>query len=78
VSQYVELHAHSYFSLLDGASPPDDLLRRARELGMDALALTDHDTMYGAVPFVKAAREIGIRPSDSGDEAHRLIDGCIS
>jgi len=62
MTNYVELHAHSYFSLLDGASSPDDLLRRARELGMDALALTDHDAVYGAVPFVKAAREIGIRP----------------
>ncbi len=62
MTEYVELHAHSYYSLLEGASPPEDLLRRAVELGMDALALTDHDAVYGAVPFVKHARELGIRP----------------
>jgi error-prone DNA polymerase len=62
MTDYVELHAHSYYSLLDGASPPESLLRRAAELGMDALALTDHDAVYGAVPFVKHARELGIRP----------------
>ena len=59
---YVELHAHSAFSLLDGASPPDALIRRAVELGMDALALTDHDAVYGAMPFAQAARQYGIRP----------------
>ena len=59
---YVELHCHSYFSLLDGASSPEDLVARAKALGMNALALTDHDAVYGAVRFVKAAKAYGIRP----------------
>lgn len=59
---YVELHAHSCFSLLDGASYPEALIARAVALDMPALALTDHDAMYGAVPFAKAAREAGIKP----------------
>ncbi len=59
---YVELHCHSAFSLLDGASTPEALVARAADLGMDALALTDHDALYGAVPFVTAARARGIRP----------------
>jgi error-prone DNA polymerase len=59
---YVELHCHSSFSLLDGASHPEDLLARAGELGMPALALTDHDAVYGAVRFAQAARRLGIRP----------------
>ena len=62
MTDYVELHCHSYYSLLDAASSPDDLLSQAAVLGMDTLALTDHDAVYGAVRFVGAAREIGIRP----------------
>ena len=59
---YVELHAHSFYSLLDGASPPEDLLDSAAALDMGALALTDHDGVYGAVRFYQAARERGIKP----------------
>lgn len=59
---YVELHCHSHYSLLDGASSPAALLDRAVELGYSALALTDHDGLYGAVAFYLAARERGIRP----------------
>jgi error-prone DNA polymerase len=59
---YVELHTHSAYSLLDGASMPAALVERAAELGMDALALTDHNGVYGAVPFVTAARAYGIQP----------------
>ncbi|HET7701315.1 MAG TPA: DNA polymerase III subunit alpha [Candidatus Limnocylindria bacterium] len=59
---YVELHAHSHYSFLDGASPVDDLVAAARERGMDALALTDTNGLYGAVRFWNAAREAGIRP----------------
>ncbi|MBK9053438.1 MAG: DNA polymerase III subunit alpha [Chloroflexi bacterium] len=59
---YVELHAHSCFSLLDGASFPEDLVARAAALGMPALALTDHDAIYGAVRFVQAAKAQGIHP----------------
>jgi error-prone DNA polymerase len=59
---YVELHCHSSFSLLDGASSPEDLLAQAATLGMKTLALTDHDAVYGAPRFVQVAREMGIRP----------------
>ncbi len=59
---YVELHCHSVFSLLDGASSPEALVRQAAALGMPALALTDHDSLAGAVRFVTAAREAGIHP----------------
>jgi error-prone DNA polymerase len=59
-SGYVELHCHSVFSLLDGASEPEALLARAKALGMPALALTDHDDLGGAVRFSQAARELGI------------------
>ncbi len=58
---YAELHAHSYYSLLDGASSPEALLDRAAALGMPALALTDHDALYGAVRFWQAARERGVQ-----------------
>ncbi len=59
---YAELHCHSNFSLLDGASHPEALVTRAAELGLTALALTDHDAVYGAVRFIRAAREQGITP----------------
>ena len=59
---YIELHTHSYFSLLDGASSPEALLERALALGMPALALTDHDNLSGAVRFWRAARERDIHP----------------
>ena len=59
---YVELHCHTSFSLLDGASQPEDLLARAGEIGMPALALTDHDGLYAAVTFYKAAKRLGIKP----------------
>ena len=59
---YIELHCHSNFSLLDGASHPEELARRAAEIGMKALALTDHDAVYGAPRFVRAAEAYGIKP----------------
>jgi error-prone DNA polymerase len=59
-ADYVELHCHSVFSLLDGASEPEALLARAKALGMPALALTDHDDLGGAVRFAQAARELDI------------------
>lgn len=61
-TNYIELHCHTNFSMLDGASHPEDLVARAKELGMEALAATDHDGLYGAVRFWKAARDAGIRP----------------
>jgi error-prone DNA polymerase len=59
---YAELHCHSNFSFLDGASPAEDLVERALELGLSALALTDHQGLYGAVRFVTAAEEAELRP----------------
>src|SRR4029077_15374339 len=59
---YVELHAHSAYSFLDGASLPEELAARAAELGYDALALTDHDGVYGSLEFAHAAKHFGIRP----------------
>ena len=59
---YVELHCHSAFSFLDGASHPEELVRRAAELEYPALALTDHDGVYGSLEFAHAAKHAGIRP----------------
>ncbi len=59
---YVELHAHSAYSFLDGASLPEELAARAAELGYDALALTDHDGVYGSLEFAYAAKHFGVRP----------------
>src|SRR3954449_8359649 len=59
---YVELHCHSAYSFLDGASQPDELAARAAELGYTALALTDHDGVYGSLEFAHAAKHFGVRP----------------
>jgi error-prone DNA polymerase len=59
---YVELHCHSAYSFLDGASLPEELALRAAELGYEALALTDHDGVYGSLEFAHAAKWCGIRP----------------
>jgi error-prone DNA polymerase len=59
---YVELHAHSFYSLLDGVPSPEQLIQRAVEYEMPALALTDHDALYGAARFDQAARAASIKP----------------
>lgn len=59
---FVHLHVHSEYSLLDGACRIRDMAQRAKELGQDALAITDHGVMYGAVAFFKAAQEAGVKP----------------
>ncbi|MEW6226236.1 MAG: PHP domain-containing protein [Chloroflexota bacterium] len=59
---YAELHCHSHFSFLDGASAPDDLVARAVELGLAGLAITDHQGLYGAVRFSTAAEAAGLHP----------------
>jgi error-prone DNA polymerase len=61
-ASYVELHAHSAYSFLDGASHPEELAARAAELGYPALALTDHDGLYGSLEFAHAAKAFGVRP----------------
>ncbi|MCV7193309.1 error-prone DNA polymerase [Mycolicibacterium brumae] len=57
---YAELHAHSAYSFLDGASSPEELAAEAARLGLRALALTDHDGLYGVVRLAEAAREVGL------------------
>src|SRR5438477_5719200 len=57
---YAELHCHSNFSFLDGASHPEELVEEAARLGLAALALTDHDGFYGVVRFAEAARPLGL------------------
>ena len=59
---YVELHSHSAYSFLDGASLPEELAARAFELGYDAFALTDHDAVHGSLEFAHAAKNLGLRP----------------
>lgn len=60
--RYAELHLHTAFSFLDGASHPEELVARAAELGYEHLAITDHNGLHGALEFAKAAKEHGIRP----------------
>ena len=60
--KFVHLHTHTEYSLLDGACRIPDLLNRAKELGMESLAVTDHGNMYSAIDFFLQAREAGIKP----------------
>ena len=60
--KFVHLHVHSEFSLLDGANRIKDLPIRAKELGMDAMAITDHGVMFGAIDFYKACKANGVKP----------------
>lgn len=69
--EYAELHCHSAFSLLDGASNPEELVVRATHIGLSALALTDHDDMGGMVLLaygerVRVARDCWYRVDDGG------------
>src|SRR5580658_2770974 len=61
MATYGELHAHSGFSFLDGASDPEELVIEATRLGLSGLALCDHDGLYGVVRFSEAARALGLR-----------------
>ncbi|OCI31841.1 error-prone DNA polymerase [Oerskovia enterophila] len=67
--RYAELHAHSAFSFLDGASHPEELAAEAAHLGLSALAVTDHDGLYGVVRFATAARAVSL-PTVFGAELH--------
>src|SRR5256885_16714944 len=64
---YAELHCHTNFSFLDGASHPEELVEEAARLGLAALAVTDHDGFYGVVRFAEAARPLGL-PTVFGTE----------
>ena len=62
MAKFTHLHVHSHYSLLDGLAKIDDLINRTKELGMEALALTDHGVLYGAVEFFQKAKHAGIKP----------------
>src|ERR1051325_3234869 len=70
---YVELHAHSAYSFLDGASLPEELAVRAAELGYEALALTDHEGVYGSLEFAHDVKTFGVRPITGAEVT--LADG---
>ena len=70
---YVELHLHSAFSFLDGASLPAELVERAVELGYSALAVTDHNGLHGAMEFAQSAKAAGIQPITGAEVT--LLDG---
>src|SRR3954451_12125880 len=79
---YVELHCHSTFSFLDGASHPIELIGAAVEQGHSALALTDHDGIYGSMELAQAAKPLGIKPITGAemtlDDGHHLTLLCES
>ncbi|TAJ21301.1 MAG: DNA polymerase III subunit alpha, partial [Dehalococcoidia bacterium] len=75
---YVELHLHSNFSLLEGASSIDELLLSAAKQGHRALALTDHDAMYGSMEFARSAKEAGLRPITGLELNIEEVDGTRS
>lgn len=62
MSNFVHLHVHSEYSLLDGLPKIPDLLKKTKDLGMEAIALTDHGAMYGAIKFYNKAKELGLKP----------------
>src|SRR5207248_7620309 len=72
--EYVELHCHTNFSFLDGASHPEELVEEAYQLGLSGLAVTDHDGLYGVVRFADAARELGL-PTVFGAELSLGLPG---
>lgn len=59
---FTHLHLHSHYSLLDGLSKVEEILQKAKEMGLDSLALTDHGVLYGAIEFYTKAKEMGIKP----------------
>ncbi|MDD5696869.1 MAG: DNA polymerase III subunit alpha [Candidatus Pacebacteria bacterium] len=81
MSKFIHLHLHSHFSLLDGLAKIDDILDRVQELKMDAVALTDHGVIYGAVEFYDKARKRGIKPilgCEVYEAARRMEDKAAS
>ena len=75
---YVELHTHSYYSLLDGVPSPEELVQRAADLNMPALALTDYDALYGAPRFVQATQQAGIKPILGAELTLTNGGGCLT
>ncbi|MGC9603599.1 MAG: DNA polymerase III subunit alpha [Minisyncoccia bacterium] len=75
--KFVHLHVHSHYSLLDGLAKIDQLIAKAKEFGMEAMALTDHGNLYGAVEFYKKAKKAGIKPI-IGVEAYVAPNGRLN
>ena len=75
--KFVHLHTHSHYSLLDGLAKIDDLINKTKELGMSALALTDHGNLYGSIEFYKKAKKAGIKPI-IGVEAYVAPNGHLN
>ena len=73
MKQFTHLHVHTHYSLLDGLSKIDDLILRVKELKMDAVAITDHGVLYGAIEFYKKAKAAGIKPI-IGCEVYEAIE----
>lgn len=74
--KFTHLHSHSHYSLLDGMGKVPDIVRAAKERGMDSIALTDHGNMYGAVEFYQSAQEMGIKPI-FGEEMYLARDSHL-
>lgn len=74
---FTHLHVHTEFSLLDGACRLDDLVSRAKALGMQSLAITDHGNMYGAVDFIRRASGRGYAPLSAAKCMWRPAPGTI-
>ena len=73
---FTHLHVHTEYSLLDGSSKIAELAARAKALGMDSMAITDHGVMYGVIDFYRAARAEGIKPI-IGCEVFRIFIAAL-
>ena len=73
-TKFTHLHVHSHYSLLDGLSKIDEIVMRAKEHGLESIALTDHGNLYGAIEFYKKAKAAGIKPI-LGVEAYVALNG---
>ena len=74
---FTHLHVHSYYSLLDGVCSPEELVLAAKKMKMKALALTDHNGLYGAVEFYRHARDYGIKPIIGAELTLDDLDGVV-
>lgn len=77
MSDFTHLHVHSHYSLLDGLGKVRPMLEQAKALGMDAMALTDHGSMYGVIDLIKTAKDVGIKPI-IGFEAYLAPNGHLN
>ena len=76
MKNFVHLHVHTQYSLLDGASKPEPLLRRAMNLGMNAIAITDHGNMYGVIDMYQTTQKLNKEAAKEGKPGIKVIVGC--